>query len=60
MSELAFLGDYIHGAFKHDGLTPTHQSTNPSTGNVVCRFSARPTGDDAIDSAQQALKMWKS
>ena len=60
MSELAFLGDYIHGVFKHDGLTPTHQSTNPSTGDVVCQFSARPTGvDEAVKSAQHALKMWR-
>jgi succinylglutamic semialdehyde dehydrogenase len=61
MSELAFLGDYIHGTFKYDGLTPTHHSTNPSTGDLVCQFSARPTGvDEAIASAQQGLILWRT
>ena len=60
MNELTFLGDYTHGTFKNDGLTPSYHSTNPSTGEVVCRFSARPNGvQDAIESAQNALKSWR-
>lgn len=60
MNELAFLGDYTHGTFKNDGITPTYHSTNPSTGEIVCRFSAQPNGvNDAIESAQTALKSWR-
>ena len=61
MTQLAFLGDYTHGAFKNDGTSPTHHSINPSTGEVVCRFAARPNGvNDALESAHQGLKSWRA